>query len=559
MPTLRTVGTPALTMIAIFSVAVNLLMLTGPLYMLQVYERVLTSRSEATLVALSILAAALFVAMAVLDHLRARIALRLGARLQSALDRHVATATASRITQPETDIRDMARAIDAIRALPAAPVFLALFDLPWTPVLILAIGVFHPMLGAVALAGALLLVGLDQLQRLAIAAPRAEMSTASRAAEDADATLRDQIATARLFGMADATASRWRGARAAALDRIVVLSDRAGAFTTGARTLRLGLQSAMLGAAAFLVIHDELTAGAMFVSALMLGRALAPLEQAIAGGPVIRAARDARHSLAALIGPADTPPRAARDPLTARPPLVIRHLCVAPPGATRPILRHIDLTVPAGAALGVIGLSGAGKTALAGTIAGALDPFDGTLRLGDGDLTALPPDTRAALIGYLPQMPCLLPGSIAENIVRFDPSASVAEASATARAAGADAMIRSLPDGYATRCDGVLPAGLVQRIALTRALHRRAPLLVLDDPTAALDDPGLAAFGHAVRQAKAGGAAVVIMAHRALALRDCETVVVLSEGRVIDHGPRDAVLRRRAGPEAQPSRAAAPS
>ncbi|WP_298428982.1 type I secretion system permease/ATPase [uncultured Jannaschia sp.] len=545
-------------MIAIFSVAVNLLMLTGPLYMLQVYERVLTSRSEATLVALSILAAALFVAMAVLDHLRARIALRLGARLQSALDGHVATATASGTTRTEADIRDVARAIDAIRALPSAPVFLALFDLPWTPVLILAIGIFHPMLGAVALAGALILVGLDQLQRIAIATPRAEMDAAGSAAEEEGASLRDHLATVRLFGMADAAAARWRGARAAALDRIVALSDRAGAFTTGARTLRLGLQSAMLGAAAFLVIHDKLTAGAMFVSALMLGRALAPLEQAIAGGPVIRAARDARRSLGALDLTADAPPIATPGRITARPPFVIRHLCVALLGATRPILRHIDLTVPAGAALGVIGLSGAGKSALAGTIAGALDPFDGTLRLGDEDLTAQPPDIRAALIGYLPQLPRLLPGSIAENIVRFDPSAGLAEARATARAAGADAVIRALPDGYGTRCDDAMPAGLVQRIAFARALHGRPPLLVLDDPTAALDDPGLAAFQHAIRQAKARGAAVVIMAHRAFALRDCETVIVLSDGRVADHGPRDAVLRRRAGPEAQPARAATP-
>lgn len=532
----------------LFSALVNLLMLTAPLYMLQVYDRVLVSRSEETLLALTLLMAFLFLLMGLLDHARSRIMARVGAKLQARLDLRVGRAAFRRLTvAPEDPAARAARQdLDAIARFWASPVVLALFDAPWAPLFAAAIFVFHPWLGWLAVGGGLVIVGLSWLNQRSTETPLQRSGLATLEAERQADTLGSEAEVVQALGMTQAALARLGDWRERALAEGLAASDASGRYTVLVRTFRLFLQSAMLGLAAWLVLREELSAGAMIAASILMGRALQPVEQAVAQWPVLIRARQAEPRLAALLAAVPETPPVLRLP---RPDATVevRGLTLVPPGKEAPVLRDVGFRLGPGQALGVIGPSGSGKSSLARALVGTWRPSSGQIRLGGAALDQYDPDTLGGLLGYLPQRVALFDGTVAENIARLQPDADPDRIIAAARAAAAHEMILELDGGYASRLPaqgGRLSGGQIQRIGLARALYGDPVVLILDEPNSNLDNEGAEALTRAIRAAKVRGAAVLVMAHRPAALQDCDLLLVLHAGGVAAFGPRDAVLRQ---------------
>lgn len=534
--------------VLVFSVLVNLLMLTGPLFMLQLYDRVLASRSGSTLVALFALVAFLYAMLAILDHARGRVSARIGAAFQARLDRRVFEVALHRQALRPADqaARLVQYDLECVQKLLGAPVFLALFDVPWTPLFIALIFALHPELGWLSFAGGAVLVALALINQRLLRAPLRHASAATHEA----ARFRNQIgAEAELvaaLGMRASAFGRWQGNRFAALSATLSASDRAGFFTTMTKSFRLFLQSAMLALGAWLVLRDQITPGLMIAASIILGRALAPVEQVVGQWGAVQAGWESWKRLGAVLASTSLPPQRMDLPRP-RGQLSARAVSVVPPGETRAALRMIDFDLAPGRAVGVIGPSGAGKTTLARTVIGAWQPAGGKVRLDGIALDQFAPDVLGRLLGYLPQRVTLFDGTVAENIARLDPDADPAQIVRAARLAGAHAMIAALPDGYDTRISehaGRLSGGQVQRIGLARALFGDPVLLVLDEPNSNLDAEGSHALNMAIRAAKSEGAAVMIMAHRPAAIQECDDLLVLDNGMQTAFGPRDEVLRQ---------------
>lgn len=530
----------------LFSVFVNILMLTGPLYMLQIYDRVLGSRSEATLVALSAIVVFLFLIMGLLDHARSRLLARIGARFQARLDERVFSAALARTASQPADAQAASaqRDLEAIQRFWASPLSAALMDLPWTPIFLAAIFIFHPYLGWLAIAGGIVLVLLALANQILGKTPTLEANAASVGAERLADRLKGEAEVLRALGMTRAVFRRWQQARLKALSTSLSSGDLSGRFTTTTRTLRLFLQSAILGLGAWLVLQDQLTPGAMIAGSIIMGRALAPIEQAIGQWAVLTRAREGRANLERLLS--TQPPEPARTALPRpRAILDVDGVSLLLPGHVNPILRQVSFQLRPGQALGLIGPSGAGKSTLGRMIIGALAPMGGKIQLDGAELAQYDPETLGSIIGFLPQNVTLFDGTVAENIARLgvpDDTAVVA----AARAATAHDMITALPQGYDTRLSatgGQLSGGQVQRIGLARALYGTPILLVLDEPNSNLDNDGTQALNAAIRQVKASGGAVIVIAHRPAAIQECDLLLMLESGQVRAFGPRDDVLR----------------
>ncbi|QUS35955.1 type I secretion system permease/ATPase [Falsirhodobacter algicola] len=532
--------------VALFSLTVNMLMLTGPLYMLQVYDRVLAGRSEATLLALSLIAAAMFLAMALIDHARGRIVARIGAALQQRLDLRVFRAALARSARVPSDgvAATAQRDLEAVQKLLASPVFLAMCDLPWVPIFVLGLFAFHPALGLLALGGAGLLVAMTLANQALSVAPLAEAARCGVRADRLSDMLKAEAETVQALGMTGAAFDRWQRGRSEALAAALRAADVTGGFGAAIRTLRLFLQSATLGLGAWLVLKAGLSGGVMIASSVLMGRALAPIDTAIGHWPLVAHAWQARGRLAALL--TRQPEAAPRTPLP-RPQARIEAagLSLIPPGGAAPVLRNLAFAVGPGQAVGVIGPSGSGKSSLARALTGLWMPAAGDIRLDGATLDQYGADTLGRLAGYLPQRVTLFDGTIAENIARLgapDPEAVVA----AARRAAAHEMILRLPAGYDTpvaAIGGRLSGGQIQRIGLARAMYGDPVFLVLDEPNSNLDNDGTMALNAGIRAVKAAGGTVFIMAHRPAAIQECELLLVIEDGLQRAFGPRDTVLR----------------
>ncbi|WP_343116471.1 type I secretion system permease/ATPase [Ostreiculturibacter nitratireducens] len=536
---------------ALFSCFVNILTLIGPLFMLQVYDRVLSSRSEETLAALFLLVTFLFVVMGVLDHARGRVMARAALRFRAAIQERVFSASLRHAAQePGAALpADALRDLDAVQGLISAPVILALFDMPWVPIFLACVFMFHPALGALALGGGAVLILLTILNQRLTRRRLAEAAVAATAAERLADQFRDEAEAVQALGMCGAGRARWREAQARAQTEAVAVADRGGLFATVSRTVRLFLQSAMLALGALLVLRGALTPGAMVASSILMGRALAPVEQAVAGWAGVQRATEGWRRLATFLSavPAEAPGTALPRP---RGFVEASQLTVVPPGQSLAALRMVSFRLEPGQALGVIGPSGAGKSTLARALTGTWRPAAGTIRL-DG---AVPDQYGAEAIGrdigYLPQRVTLFDGTIAENIARLAPAPDQSKIVEAARMAGAHRMILTLPEGYDTRVTpggGTLSGGQIQRIGLARALFGDPAILVLDEPNSNLDNEGSLALNAAIRAVKARGGAVLIMAHRPAAIAECDLLMVLDGGARRAFGPRDEVLRTVVG------------
>ncbi|WP_308917082.1 type I secretion system permease/ATPase [Jannaschia sp. LMIT008] len=544
---LRRKGTTLLVMAFLFSVVVNALMLTGPIYMLQVYDRVLSSRSEATLIALTALVTFLFLMMGVMDHLRGRVMARFGARFQDGLDSRVFQAHLKRaaFAQGGPGGRNPLRDVEAVQRLLASPVFLALFDAPWTPFFLAAIFIFHPLLGLLAVGGGLVLITVAILNQWLTSGPMAQANQASARAELTAQQLASDAELVHSLGMRGSAFRRWQTARGQSLEDGVTYSDRSGLFTVTTKTLRLFLQSMMLGLGAWLVLQEQLTAGAMIAGSILLGRALAPLELLIGQWQLVQAARKGRSAVVELLS--EIPPERERHPLP-RPQahLVAENLTVFPPGAQQATLRGIGFALKPGQAMGVIGPSGAGKTTLAKALTGVWPPAGGKIRLDTATLDQYDADVLGGYVGYLPQTVTLFDGTIAENIARLSTDPDPAAVVAAAKKAAAHEMITAQPQGYdtpVTAVGGRLSGGQIQRIGLARAMYGDPVLLVLDEPNSNLDNEGTEALNRAIAAHKDRGGAVIIIAHRPAAIKECEVLLMLRGGMRVAFGPREEVLR----------------
>ena len=533
--------------VALFSGAVNLLMLAGPLYMLQIYDRVLASRSVPTLVALSLGLLLAYVIQGTLDVIRSRIV----ARMAVFLDRHLAAtvhnavvrlAVYGRSGQSGQPVRDL----DQIRAFLTSPGPMAIVDLPWVPIFLVVCFLIHPWLGGVACGGAILLFSMTLITERASRAPTQLVTReAGQRAGMIEATRRNSE-SAVAMGMVGTLATRWTQVNSQHAQASLRLSDVVGSYGSMSRVIRLMLQSAILGLGSYLVIRQELSAGSMIAASIMMGRALAPIEIAIANW---RPFVGARQSVARL---SETLARMQPDrSVTQLPPPVrsldVENLFVAPPGTQNMVVGQVSFRLMAGEALGIVGPSGAGKTSLVRALIGVWHPARGSVRIDGATLDTWDPEELGRHIGFVSQNVDLFDGTVAENIARMTPDPDPEAVIEAARTAGAHEMILRLPNGYDCRigeAGAVLSGGQRQRIALARALYGDPFLIALDEPSSNLDNDGEAALLQAIRNLKSRGAIVLLVAHRPSALAECDKVLVIAGGKQQAFGPRDEVLRK---------------
>ena len=534
------------------SVFVNLLMLTGPLFMLQVYDRVLASRSLPTLAALFALVAVLFAFYGLFEFLRGRLMARVGARVQSELDGEVfrISVQAARRRDPERRRLNALRDLEYLQQLFSGPAPMAILDLPWSPLFFLVIFLFHWQLGVLALAGAAVLIALAAVNTARSRAPLAAAQAGATRAESFERSLRSGAEAAQALGMMAHATARWQAQRGPALTAQIAATDRVGAYGSASKAIRFLLQSAILGWGAWLAIEQLITPGMIIAASIMMGRALAPIDQTIGQWRTYARGRLAWRNLRALFedrGPVSDP--------TALPDLQghvkARRLAVAPPGADVPILRDLSFALEPGQALGVIGPTGSGKSALARTLVGLWPAAHGSLTIDGAAHDQWSPDALGVQVGYLPQDVSLLDATVAENIARLQPAADDAGIVAAAIQAQAHELILSLPAGYETLVGPsggtALSGGQRQRVGLARALFGEPALVVLDEPNAHLDAAGEKAVIDVVNRLKAAGRTIVVMAHRPSAIAACDLLLVLGEGRQRAFGPRDEVLRETTG------------
>ena len=534
-------------LIGLFSLAVNALMLTGPLYMLNVYDRVLGSQSVETLIALTVIVGYLYLCMGTLDYVRGRVMARVGARFQSALDRRVfeASLAAQSKNKAQKEATTALRDLESIQRLIISAPLLAAFDLPFMPVFFIGIFLFHPFLGYLALAGALVLIAIAIANQVTTKNSLKEANASSQRSEMMSQTIRTEAEMIQTLGMREATFGRWKELRDTSLSETISASDLAGTYSAATKAIRLFLQSAMLGLGALMVLDGFMSPGAMIAGSILLGRALAPIEQIIGGWNLFERAFEGWRNLSVLLGEIDPATEKTKLPKP-RAILEAQSVTVIPPGDAQAALRMVSFRLEPGQAVGVIGPSGAGKSTLAKTVTGLWQPAAGKMRLDGASLDQYDADELGQHIGYLPQRVQLLDGTIKENIARMSREPDDAAVVEAAKKAAAHDMILSLPDGYDTRvsvANGRLSGGQIQRIGLARAMYGDPVILVLDEPNSNLDNDGSNALNTAIRGFKEQGKCVMIMAHRPAAIQECDMLLMIEGGSRRAFGPKDEVLK----------------
>jgi ATP-binding cassette subfamily C protein len=544
--------------VALMSCVVNLLYLTGSIFMLEIYDRVLPSRSVSTLVGLILLAGGLYVAQGILDLIRGRILLRIGTALDDAFSARVfGTVVRLPLVSGNNEGLQPLRDLDNIRSFLSGMGPSALFDLPWLPVYLAICFMFHPWIGATALVGAIILVMLTVLTEVLMRMRSAKSVNVARHRSEIAAAGRRNAEVLRAMGMSRHITRQWKDLNRRYLADNQRTNDVAGSLGAVAKVFRMALQSAVLGVGAYLVIHQEATAGIIIAGSILSARALAPVDMAIANWKGFVASRQSWRRLNSLLNvlPPDGAPMLLDAPSRR---LSVENVSIVPPGGRKAVVHDATFALDAGRGLGIIGPSGSGKSSLMRAVVGVWSPVSGTVRLDSAALNQWSSDDLGRHIGYLPQDVELFEGSIAQNISRHDPDAKPEAIIAAARHAGVHEMIVEMPDGYETQIGpdgGVLSAGQAQRVALARALYGDPFLIVLDEPNSNLDAEGDEALTRAIRAARARGAIVVVVAHRPVGIEGVDLLLVMKEGRVQAFGAKDAVLTQvlqRTDPQGSP-------
>ncbi|KQO85520.1 type I secretion system permease/ATPase [Methylorubrum extorquens] len=546
---------PVLVTVFVFAFFTNLLLFAGPLYMLQVYDRVLSSRNEATLLGITGIAAFALAVYAVLEMLRSRLLVRGG----MIFDRKVAGPVfeivhRAALLKPRAGHETVLRDVDVLREFLTGGAILALCDLPWASLFLIACFILHPWFGWMALLGGGTLLGLTLLTDLTTRRPLDVASQAAReAGEQARATMRGGEVL-RAMGMLGALRSRWHRRHDEAIRLQARASDRAGLITAATKFTRMFLQTMVLGVGAYLAIHGEISAGSMIAASIIMGRTLAPIEAVVGHWKSFTAARRSYARLADIVGRIGLEPQRVMLP---RPRGLIEteNLVVAAPGSPTAILHDVSVRLEPGSVVGIIGPSAAGKSTLVRAITGVWPITSGTVRIDGADLRHWDPQALGRHLGYLPQDVELFDGTVAQNIARFDTQDDAAIVSVAQRA-GCHDLIQALPDGYNTRIGSGghgLSGGQRQRIALARAMYGDPSLVVLDEPNASLDQAGEAALMRAVADLRERGTTVVIVTHKVSLLAGADQILMLEGGTLRASGPADQILTQVSGPRPVPA------
>jgi ATP-binding cassette subfamily C protein len=543
---------PAFGTAVVFSLFTNLLVFVSPLYMLQIYDRVITSRNEMTLYGLTIIAAYLLLVYAILEMLRSRVLVRAGILFDEEIANPIFNAVhRGNLRQPGGGHSQALRDVDSVREFLTGAGLIALCDVPWVPIFIFACFILHPWFGWIAIAGSMIILCLTLLNEYLTFKLLGEASRASIAAnQQAQATLRNgEVLHA--MGMLDALRSLWSRSHGEVISWQARASDRAGLIVASTKFVRMFLQTAILGTGAYLAIQKEITPGAMIAASIIIGRALAPVELVVANWKGMTAARNGFRRLKQLLAFAGDEPVRMKLP---RPQgrLEVEHVVAGAPGGRRPILNGVGFALAPGEVVGVVGPSAAGKSTLARVITGVWKAASGVVRLDGTDINHWNPQSLGQHVGYLPQDVELFSGTIAQNICRFK-GPEGEDIIKVAQLAGCHEMIQQLGDGYDTQIgEGgyALSGGQRQRIALARALFGNPSLVVLDEPNASLDSAGEEALMTAIQQLRAAGTTVVIITHKVNILAGTDKILIMNQGSVQSFGPRDEILGRLAGPRA---------
>jgi ATP-binding cassette subfamily C protein len=536
--------------VGVLSAFINLLMLSGSMFMLQIYDRVLPSKSIPTLVGLSILLLVLYSFQATLDLIRSRVLVRIGSAFDASLAESVYRALVKlplKGARP-TDSLQPVRDLDTVRSFLTGVGPTALFDLPWIPFYLGLCFAFNFYLGLVATIGAIIIAALTLITEVTSRGSITDVAKFSAARNSLADTCRAHSEVLCAMGMTERTSNRWCQANAQMSAAQQRAADSTGALGSLAKVLRLGLQSAVLGVGAYLVIHQEATAGIIIASSIITARALAPVDIAIANWRAFGAARQSWCRLNALL--AALPEEA--DVLQLPKPsnsVSVETVAVVPPGSNRTVVQGVSFSLAAGCALGIVGPSGSGKSSLVRALLGVWPTAVGTVRIDGAELDRWSRDALGCCLGYLPQDVSLLDGTIAENIARFEKEASPEAIIAAAKSAGVHELILTLPNGYDTSIGErgeALSAGYRQRIALARALYKDPFFVVLDEPNSNLDMEGEVALAKAIRGVCDRGGIVVVIAHRPSVLGAVDLVLALVNGQMRAFGKRDEVLSPKA-------------
>jgi len=544
----------------LFSAGINLLMLAGPLYMLQIYDRVLSSGSVPTLLGLFAIIVVMYAFLGLYEFMRSRILSRAAYRI----DQLIGDITfRQQLQDPGSlppDAGNSLRNLEIIRGFLSGPAIRGLFDFPWIPIFLIAVFLIHPALGVLTLAGAGVVAGVAWLNQWATSHTISIGSRLDAQERNFVELSRRSAEMVRALGMQSVITQRWRDMHTGSLAQNQKGGDRSDGFSAFSRAFRLLLQSMLLTAGAYLALNQQISAGMIVGVSILAGRALAPVDQVIGQWRSVgRAAEAHKHLKAALDQIPPEKPRISLPVPTGA--LSLHNVTKLMPGVatagtaeksdrTR-ILTQISFDLKPGEVLGVIGNSAAGKSSLARILVGVWQPDAGEIRLDGATPDQWDPDELGRYIGYLPQHVEMLPGTIAENIARFDPDADEKQLFLAARSAGVHELILALPDGYATRIGGAdqpLSGGQVQRIGLARAVYRLPSVVVLDEPNAHLDTEGDETLTKTIRLLREMGSTVIVMAHRPSVIAEADKVLILHQGMVARFGDREDIIQNSVQP-----------
>ena len=546
---------PAAPLVALFAVSLmsNLLMLTGPLFMLQVYDRVLASQSLPTLTVLTVLVCALYAFYAFIEAVRARMATRFGNLIERSIgQRLLAAAVHLRLISGAPPNADPIRDGDALRQFVSGSGPMALMDLPWLPVYLAVVFLFHPLLGWFAVGGAVVITLLMIVNEAIARRPSNDALMASAIRQRQGDDIRSNAESVVAMGMLADMQVLWRQSTSKLLDAQRVAADRSAFFASATKGFRFLLQSAVLALGAYLMIRGEMTGGLMIAASVVTSRALAPVEQIVGQWRSFVGARQSYARIRKVLAALPTQGRDTRLPLP-KGSLTIRLLATAPQGAKAVPLAGVTFELGAGDAVGVLGPSGSGKSSLARALVGVWPAQAGEVRLDGALLNHYDPSQVGSIIGYLPQRVELFQGTVAQNISRFRPDATAEQIIEAARAANIHDLVNALPNGYDTQVGeqgDLLSAGQRQRVGLARALFAQPFLVVLDEPNSNLDAEGDAALSDAIHQVRERGGIVVVVAHRPSAIAAVDKLLFLRAGRQVAFGPKNEVLQQISQPAA---------
>lgn len=538
---------PAWTAVFVFSAVINLLMLAPTVYMMQVSDRVMTSRNMMTLLMLTLLVLGIFVIMGTLEWARSRVLVRLGVQLDRRLGPRLLSLSHRFEIEKLGDGRRLLADLTQLRSFLTGYAVLALLDAPWAPIYLLVTLMIHPLLALVILAGTVVMVILTYITERAVRKPLADSNNSAAETSRFVATNMRHGEVIEAMGMFPMMLERWRQKQERHLSDQAIASDRAGFVQGITKFVRMTNQSVAMGVGGFLFLSTDVSPSIVFAAMLLSSRISGPIESLLMTWSQLGTTNESWRRIDDALRHADH----EYSGVTLPPPkgeVALEGVFGGPPGVASPFVQSVNLKIPAGVIVAIVGSSASGKSTLVRLITGVWPPRMGTVRLDGADLRTWRREQLGPYIGYLPQDVELIEGTVAENIARLGPLDSD-RVIAAARAAGVHEMILQMADGYGTQVGAngaFLSGGQRQRIALARAMYGDPPLLVLDEPNANLDEAGELALDTALQAAKQRGQTVIIVSHRPIAIRNCDLILVMQDGQVLLYGPREQVMAKLA-------------